>query len=61
MFSGIAKFEDDMVLCGVWLTSTDSSPAVMTAKINFELKKLMDENGIPMKRELAIREKTEQK
>ena len=61
VFSGIAKFEDDMVLCGVWLTSTDSSPAVMTAKINFELKKLMDENGIPMKRELAIREKTEQK
>jgi small conductance mechanosensitive channel len=61
VFSGIAKFEDDMVLCGVWLTSTDSSPAVMTAKINFELKKLMDETGIPMKRELAIREKTEQK
>ena len=60
VFSGIAKFEDDMVLCGVWLTSTDSSPAVMTAKINFELKKLMDENGIPMKRELAIREKAEQ-
>lgn len=60
VFVGIKSFEEDMILCGLYATCDQKDHSVMTPKLAYELKRILDENGISMKRELSLLENSKQ-
>ena len=56
VFTGVSSFEEDMILCGLYSTCKQKDYNRMFPLLAQELKAILEENGISMKREVSLRE-----